>query len=105
MKTKLCKACGWDNISAEVIKNPLTIRAIHKIVVQCFERGIIPDQWTKTVISPIFKTGNKDILDTNNYRGIALLCVPYKVYCDILTVRLSKWLEDNNLLAKEQNGF
>ena len=36
------------------------------------------------------------------YRSIALLCISYKLfYCHILT----QWVDDNNFLAYEQNGF
>jgi hypothetical protein len=29
----------------------------------------------------------------------------YKLYCSVLNDRLSKWLENNDKLADEQNGF
>ena len=36
------------------------------------------------------------------YRIIALVCISYKLfYCHTLT----QWVDDNNLLAYEQNGF
>lgn len=34
-----------------------------------------------------------------------LLVVSYKLYCNILNDRLSQWVEDNDILADEQNGF
>ena len=39
------------------------------------------------------------------YRGIALAYASYKLYCNILNERLAQWVDDNNLLADEQNGF
>jgi len=39
------------------------------------------------------------------YRGISLISIPCKLYADILNDRLTKWLESNNVLADEQNGF
>jgi hypothetical protein len=47
----------------------------------------IPDGWTRGVICPIFKKGNRQ--DCNNYRGISLLNVAYKVYAKIITQRLN----------------
>lgn len=46
-----------------------------------------------------------DLRDPLSYRGIALASVSYKLYCNILNDRLSQWVDDNNLLADEQNGF
>ncbi len=40
-----------------------------------------------------------------NYRGITLTCHMYKVYCTILNVWLSTFLEENQILVEEQNGF
>ncbi len=39
------------------------------------------------------------------YRGIALLCSTYKIYCHIFNARMCNWLPDNNVLVDEQNGF
>ena len=39
------------------------------------------------------------------YRGIALAYASYKLYCNILNERLAQWVDDNNLLVDEQNGF
>ena len=33
------------------------------------------------------------------------MSIPCKIYADILNVRLSSWLEDNRILADDQNGF
>ena len=40
-----------------------------------------------------------------NYRGITLTCIMYKVFCNILHCRLSKWAELNHKIPDEQNGF
>ena len=34
-----------------------------------------------------------------------LISVPCKIYADILNKRLSSWLERNDILSEEQNGF
>ena len=46
-----------------------------------------------------------DSRDPLCYRGIALAAVSYKLYCNILNDRLTQWVDDNNKLAEEQNGF
>jgi hypothetical protein len=46
-----------------------------------------------------------DARDPLCYRGIALASVSYKLHCNILNDRLTQWVDDNDLLADEQNGF
>ncbi len=40
-----------------------------------------------------------------SYRGITLISLPSKIYCDILNKRLMVWLEINKVLVDEQNGY
>lgn len=44
-------------------------------------------------------------MDMDNYRGISLIPVPFKMLLIILTYRLVRALENNGLLAREQEGF
>ena len=39
------------------------------------------------------------------YRGICLISIPCKIYADVLNLRISNWIEQNNIVADEQNGF
>jgi len=55
------------------------------------------------VITPIHKKG--DTSDVRNYRGITLLCTPYKIYAAILAERLSKEIERKRSLPETQAGF
>ena len=104
-RAKLRKACGIDTLPAEALKNPACVTILHKIISYCFEQGIVPKDWTRGVITPVPKQGNKDPRVPLNYRGITLISVPCKIYCDVLNRRLSAWLELNNVLVDEQNGF
>ena len=61
-------------------------------------------QWLKSIIKLIPKPGG-DPLNPSDYRGISLQSVIMKVFCSILNTRLGEYLEDNHLLAEEQNGF
>ena len=51
------------------------------------------------------KKAEKVIPDPNGYRGISLLSAVYKVFCTVLRMRLELYLEGNQLLCEEQNGF
>ncbi|CAC5395185.1 unnamed protein product [Mytilus coruscus] len=104
-RAKLRKATGFDEIPAEVLKNPTAIDLLHLICNGCFELGKVPDQWTKGIINPIFKCGSDTRNNPLNYRGITLTSVPSKIYCHVLNARLSSWLDDNDILCDEQNGF
>ena len=57
------------------------------------ERGLVPSDWKKGVISPIFKKGSKNI--AAKYRPISLTGVLCKLMESLL----------NNLLSKKQHGF
>ena len=66
--------------------------------------GIVPNDWTVGVIHPIYKNkGCKN--DPLNYRGITLLSCFGKLFTSILNDRITKYLEQNNLLGQEQAGF
>ena len=40
-----------------------------------------------------------------NYRGISLLSCISKLYSSIMNKRITQYLEENDILAEEQNGF
>ena len=68
--------------------------------------GLSPTKWSEAIIFIlILKSSNNDPHIPMNYRGISLLSCIYKVYGHILNRRLEKFLENNNILVEEQNGF
>ena len=72
----------------------------------CFENGSVPGEWNKGVIRPIPKSDANDPRDPPLcYIGICLISIPCKVYADILNVRFSQWIDENNIVVDEQNGF
>ena len=105
LRSKLKKAPGIDELPSEVLKNEACIKVLYEIISKAFELGVVPAQWQKAIVNPIPKPGTTDNRNPLNYRGISLISVPCKVYCDILNKRLSSWLEENDLLNEEQNGF
>ncbi len=70
-----------------------------------FKTGLAPKLWSKGVIYPIPKCNTSDPLDSLSYRGIMLASSVYKLYVSILNKHMTKWAEDNKLLADGQNGF
>ena len=65
----------------------------------------MPSEWNKGVIRLIPKSDTNDPRDPLCYRGICLISIPCKVYADILNVRFSQWINENNIVVDEQNGF
>jgi hypothetical protein len=104
-RAKKRKAIGIDEIPAELLQNNSCVEMLYKIFSHCFANAVIPSQWEKGIIHPIFKSGSTDARDPLQYRGITLMCSSYKIYCDILNKRLSIWLENRNSIVDEQNGF
>ena len=99
------KACGIDRIPNEVLKNDCIIEVLFEFFNLCFDQSTIPNVWLKAIIFPIPKSKDCDPRLPLNYRGISLLSCISKIYSKILNNRLSNYLEDNNLLVSEQNGF
>ena len=63
----------------------------------------MPSTWKESNTFLIYKAG--DASDPNNYRPIALLNTLNKVFAAIVNKRLSKLLENNNILSEMQGGF
>ncbi len=103
LSAKMKKACGTDRLFAEVFKNDAVITILHALYNFCFKYSIIPDIWKDGIIAPIYKAG--DLYCSTNYRGITLQNVSCKIYSDILNRRLLRWMESNDKIQDEQNGF
>ena len=61
----------------------------------------MPDEWKVGLIIPIFKTGNK--MKYENYQGITLLNVAYKILSSIILEQLKEYSE--TILGEYQCGF
>ena len=104
-QAKLGKAIGIDGLPTEVLRNPVCADFLVSLFNVCFQTGQMPSQWNKSVITPVHKDKDSDIRDPGNHRGIAITSSVYKVYCCIINVRVSEWVEVNKFLQDEQNGF
>ncbi len=104
-KAKTGKSAGIDMIPNEVLKNDCVIRCLHVLFQLCFDSGLMPSAWTQAIVCPIPKSRSNDPRLPLSYRGLSLLSCIYKIYSSILNSRLLSFLEDNNILFDEQNGF
>lgn len=99
------KSPGKDGITNEMIKTslPKTMIIIKNIFNMIFSTGIYPDNWKNGINIPLYKNGNP--LDVNNYRGITLTSTLGKIFSTIINTRINLYLDNENILIKEQAGF
>ena len=99
------RAPGLDETPGELIRigRKYLIPFFTKLFNAIYDRQDFPEEWCRSVIVPIYKSGNP--LDPHNYRGISLLSVISKLFSSILTNRLQNWTEENNKICVEQAGF
>jgi len=62
-----------------------------------FSEGVYPEQWSRSVIVPLFEKGDKDI--PNSYRGILLQSVASKCYTTVLRNRPTQWIDEYELFC------
>jgi hypothetical protein len=78
------KAAGPDDILTEFVKNggsPLK-QKIYQLRVKIWKQEKIPSEWTEGILCPIYKKGDRK--QCNNYRGISLLNITYKIFAVLL---------------------
>ena len=96
------KLIGENNAEEEDSRRIIRLQICHTFNQILEGKEQIPDSWREAIITCLYKTGNK--AEAKNYRPIALLNTIYKLYSAILTKRLYKFVEENNILSKSQTG-
>jgi hypothetical protein len=76
---------------------------LHHIISLSLVNGIVPDQLKIAKVIPIHKGGDRSLPD--NYRPISLLPNFSKILEKIVSVRLTNFLNENNLISPCQFGF
>jgi ribonuclease HI len=105
---KICKKFttpGEDNVPIEIYMafSDTQLQNLLILYNACFLANYIPRSWRQSIISEIPKPG--DPKDMNNLRPISLINCIYKIYSNILTLRLSNYFESNNFFSELQGGF
>lgn len=102
-KLKNNRASGEDGIVAELLKNlgKNSRQELIRIIQTIWETEEIPEDWKMALIHPLHKKGDRK--DINNYRGISLLSVPYKILSSCLLKRVQEQIEHK--IADYQAGF
>ena len=92
-------------LSMEILKQviPNIVKPLTYICNKSFLEGCFPDGMKISRIVPIFKAGDKNSLE--NYRTISILPQFSKVLEKLFENRLLNFVEKNNVLNDNQNGF
>jgi len=99
------KASGPDGIPCRVLKHLSSELApiITALLRQTLDTGVLPEDWIKATISPIYKKGNIHL--ASNYRPISLTCVIAKIMEHILSTHIRNHLDHHKILTPLQHGF
>ena len=94
-----------DNIYPRVLRECISIlkKPITIILQQSLNTGIVPSDWGRGNMMPIFKKGSKT--DPLNYCVISLTSVIYKILEKILRSSIMEHLESNGKLSPHQHDF
>ena len=98
------RAPGVCGVYAEMLKagGEATLRWLHTLICSVWNTGVIPTDWKRGLVVPIWK-GKGDVRECSNYRGVTLLSVPGKVFARALLNRIRQQLLDHQ--RPEQSGF
>ena len=97
------KAPGACEITAELLKlgGGVMVQWLTQLSQLVWLREEVPVDWRTQLTIPLHKKGSYD--DCDNFRGIALLSVPGKVFCRFLQNRMKEKV--NRMLRENQCGF
>ena len=99
------KASGPDHIPAKFLNlfaEELT-PCLYILFSASLKQGVIPADWKKALITPIFKKGSRS--DPANYRPISLTSLVCKTLEHIIYSHIMGHLELNNILSNNQFGY
>ena len=65
--------------------------------------GEFPKSWSESIIVLVHKSGSMN--NPSNFRGISMLNTMYKIFSNIIFDRITRWVEEFNILGESQNGF
>ena len=99
------KSVGLDKICTKILQiaAPAVAQPLTKIFNKSIVLGQFPLEWKAARVIPIFKKGQRTMLD--NYRPISILPVASKLIERILYNQLSNYLKKKSILSEYQFGF
>ena len=90
----------------EVLAPPhLLVPTLTAILNAMLSAGCLPPDHNILTVTPVLKDSTRSVLDTTNYRPIAVQDPLLRLYASLLNTRLVRYLEDNQFRCQEQCGF
>jgi len=98
-------AAGPDEIGPRLLQEleDAAAAALTIIFRESVESGVVPEDWRRANVTPIFKKGSK--AEPGNYRPVSLTSVCCKLLEGLLKSAIMKHLLENNLVNPSQHGF
>ena len=104
-KIKKDAAPGKDGVTVDMISADVLFDDWCALFEVCWEYGMVPSVWRKSLVAPVPKEQSRCTCVTDNFREISLTSTVSKVLCMILNARLTDVAEEEGLIAEEQGGF
>jgi len=74
---------------------------VHKVIIEIWKTETMPEEWNTAILCPIYK--KEDPMLPENYRGIFLLHIVYKILTTFIMERLNNYVTD--IIGDKQCGF
>ena len=102
---KSSSSAGEDNIHPLLLKSCAETLALPLSLIfrLSLSTGSLPDDWKRSKVVPIFKSGSKS--SPLNYRPVSLTSVPCKVLERLLVEHIMDFINENGLFSQNQFGF
>ena len=105
LNIKIHKATGPDGIPGRILKLCAheLVDSLTLIFQASLDNGIVPQDWKKAKIVPIFKKGEKGKVE--NHRPISLTCISCKLLEHIIHSSIMDHFDEHQILNDAQHGF
>ena len=104
-RLKSKKSAGIDLIPNEILKCHGLITFLVTFFNNCFSESILPTLWKQAISKPIPKSREDDPRIPLSYRGISLVSCTAKLFTSVLNIRITEFLDENDVILAEQNRF
>ena len=102
----ITKSSAIENLSTRLLKDAFEVLSFELTYLynSCLQHGIFPEAWGISKVTPIPKTKSNST-KPGDWRPISQICIVGKLLEKIIHTQLNSYLEENNLLSKNQYGF
>ena len=99
------KSAGYDDINIRIVKSAIfaIVNPLCNIFNFSLEKGIFPSALKIAKVIPVYKTGNKTLV--NNYRPVSILSIFSKLFEKLVYDKLICFIDKHNILYNKQFGF